>query len=71
MPELTHRKNAKNIQLYINIGKFLLKFLFYQNYMFDFSPFDTPQGSDESTPDGKDFFVYFSMIKVKLKTWMN
>ena len=67
LPELTHRKNAKNIQLYINIGKFLLKFLFYQNYMFDFSPFNTPQGSDESTPDGEKFLCVFLYDKSEIK----
>ena len=67
LPELTHRKNAKNIQLYINIGKFLLKFLFYQNYMFDFNPFNTPQGNDESTPDGEKFLCVFLYDKSEIK----
>ena len=67
LPELTHKKNTKNIELYINIGKFLLKFLFYQNYMFDFSPFNTPQGSDESTPDGEKFLCIFLYDKSEIK----
>jgi len=67
LPELTHKKNTKNIELYINIGKFLLKFLFNKNYMFDFSPFNTPQGSDESTPDGEKFLCVFLYDKSEIK----
>ena len=66
-PELTHKKNSKNIELYINMGNFLLKFLFYQNYMFDFSPFKTPQGSDDSTPDGEKFLCVFLYDKSEIK----
>ena len=67
LPELTHKKNSKNIELYINMGNFLLKFLFYQNYMFDFSPFNTPQGSDDSTPDGEKFLCVFLYDKSEIK----
>ena len=67
LPELTHKKNTKNVELYINIGKFLLKFLFYQNYMFDFNPFKKPQGNDESTPDGEKFLCVFLYDKSEIK----
>ena len=36
---LSHKKNMNNIDLYILFGKFLLKFLFYHEYIFDFSKF--------------------------------
>ena len=67
LPELTHKKNSKNIELYINMGNFLLKFLFYQNYMFDFSPFDTPQGSEDSTPNREKFLCVFLYDKSEIK----
>ena len=67
LPELTHKKNTKIIELYINIGKFLLKFLFNKNYMFDFSPFNTPKGSDESTPDEEKFLCVFLYDKSEIK----
>ena len=67
LPELTHKKDSKNIELYINVGKFLLKFLFGQIYMFDFSPFNTPQGNEESTPEGDKFLCVFLYDKSKIK----
>ena len=36
---LSHVKNIKNIELYINFGKFLLQFLFNKEYILDFSDF--------------------------------
>ncbi len=39
LPNLSHKKDLKNIDLYINFGKFLLKFLFTHEYIFDFNDF--------------------------------
>ena len=39
IPSFKHEKNNKNIELYINIGKFLLLFLFNNEYILDFSDF--------------------------------
>ena len=67
LPELTHKKSTKNIDFYINIGNFLLKFLFNQYYMFDFSSFNIPQGSAESTPDGEKYLCVFLYDKSEIK----
>ena len=39
IPSFKHEKNNKNVELYINIGKFLLLFLFNNEYILDFSDF--------------------------------
>ena len=51
IPDLSHKKNNKNIELYINIGKFLLKFFITHDYIFDFSSFrETPDDVSERYP---------------------
>ena len=49
LPSLSHKKNTKIIELYINIGNFLLNFFFNRDYIFDFSSFgpNSKEASDK------------------------
>ena len=45
LPALSHKKNLQNLDLYISFGKFLLKFVFAHEYIFDFSHFYLEAGN--------------------------
>ena len=42
--------NIKNIDLYINIGKYLLEFLFNEQYILDFSSFEKTDNLEKKFP---------------------
>ena len=50
MPSLSHEKNIKNIEVYISTGKFLIKFLFNKEYIFDFTNFINPKNEEKKYP---------------------
>ena len=56
LPDFSHKKNSKNLELYINFGNFLLRFLFSHEYIFDFSSFNLK--SEEISEKYPCIFLY-------------